>query len=157
VRLSRQMTTNEFLQKAFKAAVKAKHIFPEHAACETALESAWGQSKLAVQANNLFGRKVSKDNHFEFIEMPTHEWVHGEMVPVMAKWVKYPDWESCFDDRMALLRRLSVVTDSDGSLKFPEYLAALTATDGFTFVTEVSKRWSTDPKRADKVLQIYAL
>jgi flagellum-specific peptidoglycan hydrolase FlgJ len=145
----------EFLKAAFTAATLAKHIFPEYAACEAALESAWGKSGLAVKANNLFGRKQSKEPVFETIDMPTHEYVHGEMVPTVAHWVKYPDWASCFDDRMALLRRLSVVTNEDGSLKFPEYLAALNADNGRDFVVNVSKKWSTDPERGTKVLEIY--
>lgn len=150
------MNPDDFLKAAFVAATIAKHIFPDYAACEAALESAWGKSQLAVKANNLFGRKQSQTPVFETIDMPTHEYVHGEMVPVMAHWVKYPDWQSCFDDRMALLRRLSVVTDDEGNLKFPEYLAALNSDNGHDFVVNVSKRWSTDPDRADKVLEIYA-
>jgi len=150
------MTPNEFLLAAFQAAISAKHIFPEYAACEAALESAWGKSQLAIKAQNLFGRKQSHPPVFDTLDMPTHEYVHGEMVPVMAHWVKYPDWASCFDDRMALLRRLSVVTNEDGSLKFPEYLDALNSQIGESFVVNVSKKWSTDPLRATKVLQIYA-
>jgi flagellum-specific peptidoglycan hydrolase FlgJ len=150
------MEPNDFLLKAFLAATQAKHIFPEYAACETALESAWGKSDLAIKGNNLFGRKQSKTPVFETLEMPTHEWQHGEMVPAMAQWVKYPDWSSCFDDRMALLRRLSVAVDDEGQLKFPEYLAALNSQSGEDFINHVSKTWSTDPLRAHKVLEIYA-
>lgn len=47
----------EFLQQAASAARRAGHIFPEYAACEAALESAWGHSELAREANNLFGQK----------------------------------------------------------------------------------------------------
>src|ERR1700759_3756036 len=108
------MTPNEFLIAAFQAATQAKHIFPEYAACEAALESGWGKSDLCVMANNLFGRKQSQQPVFETINMPTHEWRHGEMVPTDAAWVKYPNWNACFDDRMALLRRLSVATDDKG-------------------------------------------
>ncbi|HZU08351.1 MAG TPA: glucosaminidase domain-containing protein, partial [Pseudacidobacterium sp.] len=52
------MTMQEtFLQKAYQAAAAAGHIFPEYAACEAALESGWGLSHLATEANNLFGQK----------------------------------------------------------------------------------------------------
>jgi len=138
------MEPNDFLQKAFEAALEAKHVFPAYAACEAALESAWGKSQLAIQGNNLFGRKQSADPVFETIDFPTKEFIHGEFVTVPAHWVKYPDWSACFDDRMALLRRLS---------KF--YGPALEATDGESFVRLVSEHWSTDPLRADKVLSIY--
>lgn len=149
------MTPSEFLIAAFQAATSAKHIFPEYAACEAALESAWGKSQLAIKGNNLFGRKQSANPVFETIDMPTHEYIHGEIVPVIAHWVKYQDWNECFDDRMALLRRLSVMTNEDGSLKFQEYLDALNSQDGESFVINVSKKWSTDPLRAHKVLEIY--
>lgn len=150
------MNPNDFLQKALQAATQAKHVFPEYAACEVALESGWGKSNLAIKGNNLFGRKQSKVPVFETLELPTHEWQHGEMVPTVAQWVKYPDWPSCFDDRMALLRRLSVATDKDGQLIFPEYLAALNSETGEDFISHVSTTWSTDPDRAKKVLEIYA-
>jgi hypothetical protein len=48
---------------------------------------------------------------------------------------------------MAVLQRLGRA--------YPAYAAALAAKDGATFVTLVSKRWSTDPCRAAKVLGIW--
>jgi len=59
----------------------------------------------------------------------------------------YPDWQTCFEDRMATLRRLCLV--------YPHYLAALNAGSATTYVNEVSRTWSTDPERANKVLAIY--
>jgi flagellum-specific peptidoglycan hydrolase FlgJ len=37
----------------------------------------------------------------------------------------------------------------------PDYAAALRASTGEQFVQAVSRRWSTDPQRAGKVLSIY--
>lgn len=138
------MTPNEFLLAAFQAATQAKHIFPEYAACEAALESAWGKSELAIQGNNLFGRKQSIHPVFETLDLPTKEYLNGTWVQVMAHWVKYPDWGACFDDRMALMRRMSNL-----------YGPALESLDGESFVKLVSLHWSTDPLRADKVLSIH--
>ena len=59
------MTTtpqDTFLRQASAAARAAGHIFPDYAACEAALESTWGQSRLAREANNLFGQKQSLDD-----------------------------------------------------------------------------------------------
>jgi flagellum-specific peptidoglycan hydrolase FlgJ len=138
---------DSFLLRAFDAAKAANHIWPEFAACEVALESAWGQSHLALEANNLFGEKQHATNPiFETLDMPTHEFIHGQMVPVMAHWVKFPDWQSCFKERMQLLYRLTVF-----------YSAALSASNGTDFIREVSIHWSTDPARADKVLMIHSL
>ena len=140
---------NLFLLKAAAAARAAGHLFPEYAACEAALESGWGLSHLAVEANNLFGQKQAHPplHDTETMTLPTREFLHGAWVSVQANWVKFPDWESCFRERMALLRSLAPV--------WPNYAAALRVTTGEQFITEVSRTWSTDPARAGKVLAVY--
>ncbi len=141
-------TTQEiFLTRARIAAHAAGHLYPEFAACEAALESAWGLSKLAVEANNLFGQKQSHPPAGESIQLPTKEFAHGAWLTVPAVWAKFSDWQDCFASRMALLRRLGGT--------YPSYAAALAASDGAGFITLVSKRWSTDPDRAQKVLQVW--
>ncbi len=140
---------DEFLLKATAAARAAGHLFPDYAACEVALESGWGLSQLAVEANNLFGQKQAHPPlaGTETLNLPTREFLHGAWVTVQAAWVKFPDWESCFRERMALLRSLAAA--------WPNYGAALQATTGEQFITEVSRTWSTDPARAGKVLAVY--
>lgn len=137
----------EFLTSALQAARSAGHIFPEYAACEAALESAWGQSRLALQANNLFGEKQSHPPLGESVILPTKEFLYGSWVTVSATWAKFADWNACFAARMALLRRLARA--------YPTYAAALSAKDGSAFITLVSKKWSTDPGRAIKVLAVW--
>jgi flagellum-specific peptidoglycan hydrolase FlgJ len=39
------------------------------------------------------------------VTLPTKEVFDGTWVPCSAKWVKYPDWASCFADRKATLER----------------------------------------------------
>ena len=144
------MTLQEtFLTKACAAARAAGHLYPEYAACEAALESAWGGSKLATEANNLFGQKQSHPPVGEAIQLPTKEYAHGAWLTVPASWVKFADWQGCFAARMALLERLANA--------YPSYAAALMAKDGRAFVTLVSRRWSTDPKRGEKVLQVWQM
>jgi flagellum-specific peptidoglycan hydrolase FlgJ len=140
---------SDFLLRASNAAAAAKHIFPEFAACEAALESGWGHSELAMQANNLFGQKQSHPPvaGSGTLALPTREYLHGSWVTVQANWTRFADWGACFAARMQLLERLRS-TDS-------HYAAALQATNGEQFITEVSKSWSTDPQRAGKVLSIY--
>ncbi len=137
----------EFLGRARGAAAESGHIFPDFAACEAALESGWGQSKLAVEANNLFGQKQSHPAIGESIAFPTKEYAHGAWMTVPAAWIKFVDWQACFAGRMALLSRLA--------LAYPAYADALAARDGVSFVTLVSERWSTDPSRAAKVLAVW--
>lgn len=140
---------SQFLTSTRDAAKTAGHVWPEYAACEAALESAWGTTQLYIKGNNVFGEKQSFSSpRFGTFDLPTHEFVHGALVEVVAHWISYPDLSTCFQDRMATLRRLAPV--------YVEYASALAAPDGETFVTEVSKKWSTDPLRAQKVLAIYA-
>jgi len=139
----------QFLSKAVAAARASGHLFPEYAACEAALESGWGMSHLAVEANNLFGQKQAHPPlaGTETIALPTREYLHGAWVAVQASWVRFEDWAACFRERMALLQSLSAA--------YPNYKAAIEAATGEQFVTEVSKTWSTDPARAGKVLAVY--
>lgn len=136
---------DDFLVKAFAAAKEAQHIWPDYAACEAALESAWGTSGLAKDCNNLFGRKASHgDPPDSYVVKLTKEFIHGAWITTPACWKKFSNWHDCFVDRMDLLHRLSSI-----------YGDALTAPDGPSFVTLVSKHWSTDPDRGAKVLEIY--
>lgn len=140
---------DDFLLKSAAAARAAGHIFPEYAACEAALESAWGLSRLATEANNLFGQKQAHPPlpGTETLSLPTREFLHGAWISVQARWVRFANWESCFRERMALLQSLAAA--------WPHYAAALRAASGEEFVAEVSRSWSTDPARAGKVLAIY--
>jgi flagellum-specific peptidoglycan hydrolase FlgJ len=144
-----------FLSVATLQAQKANLRYPEMWACEAALESSWGNSLLSIQDNNLFGMKQHTHPVYGTMTLPTREWVtvenhhpiDGKWVQVMANWVKYPDWRACFADRLVTLERLSNA--------YPHYKAAIEAVDAKTYVTEVSKSWSTDPNRAAKVIDIY--
>jgi flagellum-specific peptidoglycan hydrolase FlgJ len=142
-----EMTETDFLMKAKDAAQAAGHVWPEFAACEAALESAWGSSELAVQANNLFGQKQSHLAVGETLTLPTREFLHDAWVTVQAQWVRFADWNASFAARMRLLHTLSST--------YPHYAEALASTTGEAYVTAVSKSWSTDPARAAKVLSIH--
>lgn len=138
----------EFITRALNAAGEAGISWPDYQVAEAALESNWGRSQLAIQANNLFGMKMNRAWAGETISIPTREYSRGQWMTVPAVWLRFPDWRSAFTNRMMTLRRLAPT--------YPHYANALAATDGETFVREVSQTWSTDPARADKVLQIYA-
>lgn len=137
----------QWLTTTAAEAAKSSHIFPQMAACEAGLESAFGQSTLAKEALNLFGTKAHGHPTLGVVNIPTKEFLDGQWTVVDAAWMKYDTLAACFEDRMATLRRLSAV--------YPHYSAALAATDSYIYVTEVSKTWSTDPSRAAKVIQIY--
>jgi flagellum-specific peptidoglycan hydrolase FlgJ len=137
----------QFLDQATAQAMKANHPFPQMAACEAALESSWGHSELAREANNLFGCKQHSHAIYGTMTLPTREFENSSWVQVGSNWVKYPDWRACFADRLATLERLSNA--------YPHYKAALAAADPRTYITEVSKSWSTDPHRALSVQGVY--
>lgn len=144
------MLTQEQEQGLTKAAMAAKaagHIFPEMAACEAALESAWFTSKLAVEDNNLFGCKQHEHPVYGTVHIPTREFEDQRWVTADAAWVEYPDLSSCFADRMNTLRTLSGT--------YPHYGVALVCDTPEEYVTEVSRSWSTDPARATKCIEIY--
>lgn len=141
------LAEREFLERATLAAENAGHIFARAAACEAALESGYGKSQLAAKDNNLFGMKQHTHPIYGTKTLPTRECIKGEWIPCSANWVVYPDWQTCFQDRMATLRRLSTL--------YAHYAAALLAQDSATYIAEVSKTWSTDPNRGAKVQQIF--
>lgn len=149
------MQSKDFLHRAMLAAEAAGHIFPEMAACEAALESGYGRSQLAVQDRNLFGTKQHAHPIYGTHALPTREFLDGQWVATEANWITYPDWASCFADRMATLKRLALVRKADGTLAYPHYAAALAAGSATTYIMQVSRTWSTDPERGDKVLAIY--
>jgi flagellum-specific peptidoglycan hydrolase FlgJ len=145
------LTTSElqFLDEATAEATRVGAPFPEMEASEAALESRFGQSELAREGNNFFGMKQHVHPEYVTLNLPTHEGTPGlpDWKEITAEFIKYPDWGSCFTDRINTLIRLSPI--------YPHYKAALTAKDAETFITQVSMTWSTDTTRAMHVSQIY--
>lgn len=138
----------QWLIQTSAAAKSGGHIWPDYASCEAALESGFGTSLLARQDNNLFGTKQHQHPIYGTQNLPTKEFEAGQWVETTAAWIVFPSLSACFDDRMATLGRLRAY--------YPEYNQALIAVYGADFVRNVSKRWSTDPNRAQKVLDIYS-
>lgn len=150
------MTPQAFFAKAVPLAIASGHLFPTYACCEAAEESAWGDSKLAEQANNLFGQKQGHTTaNLPVLLMPTVEYVGGRRETTLAGFVKFEDWAASFAARMALLRALAAERTDAGACAYPGYAAALAAANGPDFVTQVSRDWSTDPHRAATVLAIH--
>lgn len=136
-----------FLSSTARAAQAAGHIFPAMAACEAALESTWGQSQLAVKANNLFGQKQQQHPIYGTLALPTREFINHAWVTQNADWIQFPALTDCFAARMDTLRRLAP--------EYPHYGLALSAKTADQYVQEVSLSWSTDPARAQKCIAIW--
>jgi flagellum-specific peptidoglycan hydrolase FlgJ len=137
----------ENLRNLFLAAQTSEHIFPDAAACEACLETGWLTSTLGNEYNNLFGQKQSVEPIYLTVNLPTQEVQGGHTFNVTAAFVWFPTKAVAFTERMNLLARLQDT--------YPEYKAALHAQNADDYVRAVSKRWSTDPDRAEKVLEIY--
>lgn len=68
------------------------------------LESGWGESELAREANNFFGIKAEHLGDPEsYCELPTAEYEHGQRVMINADFERYPTVRDCFEDHAALL------------------------------------------------------
>jgi len=137
----------QFLQHEYSKAQTANHIWPEIAACEAAVETAWGTSELYQRGCNVFGEKQHTPPVFLTLTLPTKEFNAGHFVTVTADFIWFPTTTEAYISRMKTLRRLAS--------EYPEYAAALAATTREDYIASVSKRWSTDPQRAATVLAIY--
>lgn len=71
---------------------------------ESSNKDGWGQSQLAREDNNFFGIKAEHLNDPEtYVELPTTEYVGGELEHVEAPFEKYADLAESFDDHARLL------------------------------------------------------
>lgn len=92
-------------------AVGSSGIFPEVLIVAAIVESQGqvngiyypGQSRLALEANNLFGVKGTGDAGF--VMMPTREYLNGQWVTVNAKFAKYSSVYASMVDYVDFLKR----------------------------------------------------
>jgi flagellum-specific peptidoglycan hydrolase FlgJ len=141
----------EFLKRALDAAREARNrtgarFSPVIAAAQAALESNWGRSQLAIEANNLKGIKAGSSWHGEVLELPTREWRESDNTwyTTMARWRVYRDWEHAFSDYGALIERV-----------YPH--AAAVADDPRAFLEALVAgplKYATDPGYIEKVWTI---
>lgn len=142
------MTRPEFIERATVAAQLAKAagalISVPIAVAQAALESNWGQSQLAKEANNFHGVKRGSSWSGDVLELPTQEWSEARQTfyTTIAKWRKYRDWQHAFADYGDLIQRV-----------YPH--AAAAAEDALKFLVELTARdypkWATDPRYTEKV------
>jgi flagellum-specific peptidoglycan hydrolase FlgJ len=135
----------EWLESTAVAAEQAGHIFPDFAACEAALETGYGEHMGGT--HNLFGTKQHLHPIYSAVSLSTKEVLHGVTVNQTAPFINYPNDAASYTDRMLTLTRLQNT--------YPHYRCALSAADGETYVTEVSRSWSSLPNRAQIVLKIH--
>lgn len=148
------MTNDEFLRTALLEAQTAvalgAPIRPAAAAAHAANESAWGASRLTVDARNLFGLKAAGQItpwwDGSSLGLPTWEVIDGKNVTVKARFRSYPTWAASFADYGDVIRRV--------------YPRAAAATSDVAFLAGIflgpGPRWATDPAAFTKVCTILA-
>ena len=114
---------------------------------QAALESAWGRSQLAREANNYFGIKIRANQARggqPALALVTTEVVGAAPVRVTARFARYASMAECFHERDAILLRVPLYAE-----------ARVLAADAEAFTRALAKHWATDPRYAEKVLAIY--
>lgn len=102
--LSEQLFLNQAARQAQKAA-KKYGTYPSVMIAQAILESDWGQSQLAVKANNLFGIKAGTDWTGATHSANTREEsTSGKSYYINAAFRKYGSYEESFDDNGKKLR-----------------------------------------------------
>lgn len=125
-------TWNGVLDAAKKAGAK----FPECVAAQWALESAWGKSTSGK--NNYFGLKGSGSL------VNTQEFINGEWITITAGFIDFPSLYSC----------VAYLVDR-WYKNFGEYKGVNRASSRNECANLlVKERYATDPKYADKLIQI---
>ncbi|WP_091384323.1 glucosaminidase domain-containing protein [Actinokineospora alba] len=143
-------TDEQYLAAAMPAAraVAAEFAIPASVtAAQSIVESGWGRSPLATKARNYFGYKCKAP---------------GVPGPIAVGCVEHPTTECTPDCHPAVgeFRVYASMTDSFRDYgrhlsTSPYYAAALPlAADPDAFITEVAKRYATDPHYAEKVIRV---
>jgi len=143
------VTQTQFIAQVRALAAEVPGVNPEAAAAHAANESAFGQSGLALKANNLWGVKATGQYtpywQGDFVEMPTWEVRDGVNVQELARFRRYPSWREAVGDYADIAARVYpwAVQHADHPLG---WLTGL-------FLIGPAK-WATDPKAFQKCVAI---
>ena len=139
------MTKAEFLATAIRSALAASRVSsfsPGITVAQAALESNWGQSRLARDAHNYFGIKAHGAH--ARVAYPTLEHVNGRDMRVTAQFACYLSMEECFADRDRLIANSACYSEARSRRADPE-----------AFARALAVHWATDPRYAEKLLRVY--
>jgi len=103
---------------------------------QAALESKWGRSKLAKEANNLFWIKAWNNWKWPVYEVVTTEYKNWKPYKVIARFRKYSNWEESIKDYVNLL----------SSPRYQKVLASINKSDPKQVFEALKEAWyATDP------------
>ena len=139
---------NEFISKVSSGAIetwKTHKILPSITVAQAILESNWGRSELAKNANNLFGIKGDRDGFAYFIN--TKEYIDGEMKTVRTHFRWYHEQADSLKDHGKFF------TSTDWRKE--NYKRVIGETD-FKKAAEYLEEsgYATDPMYAEKLIDI---
>lgn len=123
-----------------------QEILPSVIIAQAILESNYGKSDLAVNANNLFG--IKGRYHGKSIKMPTVEYKQNKSFTTEAEFRAYPDWKSALKDH----RQLLLEGTSWNEQQYEEVLAASTYQEAAYALKK--SNYSTDPLYPEKLIAI---
>ena len=142
------MIKEEFVKQVVELAKKhSKNFFPSITVAQTILESDYGKSELALNANNFFGIKADKTWTGDVYVKDATEEVDGSLVNVgETKWRKYKTVEDSFIDHDIFLTRTDWHTEYyRGSINVKNYIEQAKALTG---------RYATDSSYGEKLIKI---
>jgi lysozyme len=79
-------------------------ILPETVLCQSAIESAYGQSLLASKYNNYFGIKAGSSWKGDFVLLPTQEFINGKYITINDKFRRYSSFTASVRDYISFLK-----------------------------------------------------
>lgn len=127
-----------FLQSAYAAAKASGHIWPIYATIEAALDSDFGTTELAQKANNVFNLRAPM-RYSSYMQGSIYV---SEVNGKQYDWLKFGTLTDCFAARMGKLRQFNM------------YYQAVRAKTGPEYAAQISRMWSTDPARRDKIMAL---
>ena len=135
----------DMLQQAINWTAAAAELVPQPPAlapvtvAQFLLESGWGQHD-AGGAKNYFGIKARETE--PFVMVPTHEYVGGRYITVMAKFKKYESAVESFIDHAKLI----TTRKSSGTNRFIYAKALAHPNDPIAFANALTGVYATDPE-----------
>ncbi len=134
------------LSKHAQEIQKEHQILTSVTLAQAILESNWGESELAVQANNLFGVKGRAGQ--PVVNMTTKEFTDGQWIEIQANFRKYANWNESLDDHANLFL-------NGTSWSKTKYHGVISAKSYKEAAEEIMKAgYATDPEYASKLVNI---
>ena len=121
---------------------KSSGVLPSLTIAQEILESAWGTSELAVNANNLFGIKASNWSGRVYNKLTSEYRSDGTLYTVVAAFRAYDDWAGGIADHSEFLHK-------------DRYAKVLATKDYKTACQEIYKAgYATDPPYPSKLISL---